>query len=105
MCYKKCAVTEFLATKKVRKVLKHLGNIYRSSTVNRSTTGCWAKGVTAYKMGKAELHDWHHWAFLSQLLALRCCEVLMPLFARINISQANNWCTIFQAPNKVSHII
>lgn len=60
ICYKQCAVTEFFATKNVWKPLKHLGKIYESSTVNGSTTGCWAKGMITSEMVKAEPHDLHH---------------------------------------------
>ena len=41
------------------------------------------------------------WAILSQNLVLKywlvlsCCRVLMPLFARVNASQPDNWCSVF----------
>jgi hypothetical protein len=56
--------------------------------------------VTAFETGKAELAR----AVLSQTLVLKCCSMLMPLFARINASQPDNWCSFFnQQREMLSH--
>jgi hypothetical protein len=35
-------------------------------------------------------------AVLSQLLVLKCCKMVMPLFTRIDTSQPNSWHTVCQ---------
>jgi hypothetical protein len=56
--------------------------------------------VTAFETGKAEIA----WAVLSQTLVLKCYSVRMPLFARINASQPDNWCSVFnQQREKLLH--
>jgi hypothetical protein len=52
-------VLEFLVAEKewVRNMHKPLWSVYGSDTVDRSIVGCWAKGVMASKIGKAELRD------------------------------------------------
>lgn len=39
---------------------------------------------------------------LSQLLVLKYCHVLMPLFARIEASHPDNWCSVLQTAKEVS---
>jgi hypothetical protein len=57
--YKQRTVIEFLVPEKesVGNTHKQLHNLYESATVDRNTTGCWARKVTAFETRKAELHD------------------------------------------------
>jgi hypothetical protein len=61
--------------------------------------------VTTSKTRKAELHDLLTQAVLSQLLVLKCCNMLMPTFGTINTSQPNNWSYPSISKGSVSDII
>ena len=83
-----------------RKILKHLGNIYRSSTFNRNTADCWAKRV--------QLPKWESRApwFVSLALPVTAVRPEMLLSADTTICQdqyitANKQCTIFQTFSSV----
>lgn len=50
---------------------------------------------------KTELSDLPQ-SILPQLLVLKCCSVLRPLFARNDASQLNNWHSVFQSAKEES---
>jgi hypothetical protein len=56
-----------------------------------SHTGRWAKRVTASETGEQSCVICLAQAVLSQLLALRRCNELMPTFSRIDASQTDYW--------------
>jgi hypothetical protein len=51
--------------------------------------------MTASETGKAERHFCLAQADRLQLLVLKCCIVLIPLFARKDASQTDNWQSVF----------
>jgi hypothetical protein len=59
VCYKQCAVIEFLVAENesMGNMHRRLCNVYRSATVDRSSVACGTKRVMASEAGKAELHD------------------------------------------------
>lgn len=95
---------EFLVAEKESETSKHthLCNVYGSVVVNRNTAGQWLKSSNASGIGKTELHDLPQ-AILPQLLVLKYLSMLRPLFARINASQRNNWCSVLQSAKEESH--
>jgi hypothetical protein len=58
----KHAMLEYLATKEesLRNIQRCLCNVYGCSALNRSTSGCWTKKVTASGTGKEELPKFPH---------------------------------------------
>jgi hypothetical protein len=76
-------VTEFLAAKKqsVGNIHKHFCNVYGTATVVRNTAGHWLKRQLP-KQEKQNSMICPAQAILSQLSALRCCNVLMPSFVQ-----------------------
>jgi hypothetical protein len=57
--YKQRATIKFLVAKKesVGNIDKLLCSVYGSATADRSSSGRWAKRITASETGKTELHD------------------------------------------------
>lgn len=100
--FKQCAWIEYLVTKKesVTKVHRYLCNAYGSAVFNRSTVDCWVKRMTASEKGRQSsmfcLAD-----VFAQLLVLKCCGMLMPLFPGIDASHVNKLQSFFQSAKEV----
>jgi len=51
--------------------------------------------MTAFKTGKSERQFFLAQAVLSQLFVLKCCTLLIALFASIDTLQPDNWHAVF----------
>ena len=85
----------------MRNIHKRLCSVCGSATVDRSTFG---RSVKCYQPPKQEEKNSLFClaqAVLSQLLVLKCCNVLMPSFVGIDASQLDNWRPVFRSAKKV----
>jgi hypothetical protein len=85
-----------------------LGNIPKclcivcgSVTIDSYAIGSWVKELWLSKLQVQKCSFCLTEALQSQLLALKCCNALMPSIASINVSQPNGWHPVFQSPREV----